>query len=110
RTLGCYSRRVAETDERAPDDLQTVQQRRVAAPEELRGRLTLTVVDGPDKSVRVDVDGTHASRILIGQSPACEVRLTDPMVSRRHAALDRDAHGVLLTDLRSTNGTFVNGV
>jgi pSer/pThr/pTyr-binding forkhead associated (FHA) protein len=31
-------------------------------------------------------------------------------VSRQHALLLRDAAGMLLTDLESTNGTLVNGV
>jgi DNA-binding NtrC family response regulator len=93
-----------------PEEIETALQRRVHAPAEAAAHITLTAFEGPDAGLRVDVDGDHASRLLIGQSPACDVRLSDSMVSRRHAALDRDAHGVSITDLRSTNGTFVNGV
>jgi pSer/pThr/pTyr-binding forkhead associated (FHA) protein len=39
----------------------------------------------------------------------CEIVLPDPEVSRRHAILrDADA-GLLIEDLGSLNGTFVNG-
>ncbi len=48
--------------------------------------------------------------ILIGQSPACHIRVEDRLASRRHAALDI-LHGKLhIADLESTNGTWVDGV
>ena len=37
------------------------------------------------------------------------VGLVEDMVSRHHAKLELSAGQVLLTDLSSTNGTFVNG-
>ncbi|HEY2410045.1 MAG TPA: sigma 54-interacting transcriptional regulator [Polyangiaceae bacterium] len=92
------------------EDVQTALQRRVSGTDEPTAHLTLTAFEGPDSGLRIDVDAARSSRLLIGQSPACDVRLRDAMVSRRHAALDRDAQGVTITDLRSTNGTFVNGV
>lgn len=49
-------------------------------------------------------------RVYIGHSAWCEIRLSDPRVSRRHAALDIVGSHVLLSDLESRNGTFVNGV
>ena len=49
--------------------------------------------------------------MLVGQSPACGVRLSDRQVSRRHAALHHTgAPEVQITDLGSRNGTYVNGV
>jgi DNA-binding NtrC family response regulator len=70
---------------------------------------TIHVVSGPDAGATFAVpdDGT---RILVGQSPSCEVRLTDPSVSRRHAALEIVPEGLRLTDLGSSNGTFVDRV
>ncbi len=74
-------------------------------------RLTFTVrvVSGPDAGATFAVpdDGT---RILVGQSSSCEVRLTDPAVSRRHASLEVVPDGLRLTDLGSSNGTFVDRV
>jgi two-component system, NtrC family, response regulator HydG len=70
----------------------------------------LRIVAGPDTGKSFDVDPTRGGRVLLGQSPACTVRLDDRSVSRRHAALDPDASGLHLYDLGSTNGTFVNGI
>jgi DNA-binding NtrC family response regulator len=46
----------------------------------------------------------------MGQSPVCDLRLTDPQVSRRHLALELVGTRVRLRDLGSTNGTFVDRV
>ena len=70
----------------------------------------LAVVDGPDAGLVVTLDSEGASRTLIGQSPVCTIRLTDPEVSRRHAAIAVDGDRLSLIDLGSTNGTTVNGV
>ena len=48
--------------------------------------------------------------MVIGRSPECDVVIPDRQVSRRHARLRRTEEGYLLEDLRSKNGTFVNGV
>lgn len=45
---------------------------------------------------------------VIGSSPGLEVTLGDPAVSSRHASLRYKDGVFLLTDLDSTNGTFVN--
>ncbi len=47
--------------------------------------------------------------IVIGRLPGCEVVLSDTNVSRRHAQVALEDGEVLVTDLGSTNGTFVNG-
>ncbi len=39
----------------------------------------------------------------------CDVVLTDPEVSRRHAVLVASSDGLAIEDLGSTNGTWVNG-
>src|SRR5689334_5788877 len=69
----------------------------------------VAVIEGRDVGAHVEV---HAGtgRILIGTSEVCNLRLTDPAVSRRHAALEFRGYRMLLTDLGSTNGTFANGV
>ena len=46
---------------------------------------------------------------LIGSHPDCDLVVDDPHVSSRHCQLTRTAQGFQLTDLGSTNGTFVNG-
>jgi DNA-binding winged helix-turn-helix (wHTH) protein len=46
---------------------------------------------------------------IVGRDEAASVRLDDPMVSRRHARILVSASGVLIEDLGSKNGTFIEG-
>jgi hypothetical protein len=48
-------------------------------------------------------------RLRIGRDRGCDIRLTDSEVSSQHAELSYDENGILLRDLDSSNGTFVNG-
>jgi hypothetical protein len=48
-------------------------------------------------------------RFIIGRDPNCDLVIHNLTVSRRHAGLDRDPAGWLLTDFGSTNGTRLNG-
>lgn len=48
-------------------------------------------------------------RFSIGRDADCDLTVSDLTVSRRHAELERTPDGWLLADLRSTNGTRVNG-
>jgi len=70
----------------------------------------LTVVEGADSGATLLVAPGRALRVLAGQSPACDLRLTDRTVSRRHAAFELSGARVRVTDLQSTNGTFVQGL
>ncbi|HEY6464118.1 MAG TPA: FHA domain-containing protein, partial [Polyangiaceae bacterium] len=71
---------------------------------------TLLVLSGPDKGQRLTVDSMGASRVFVGKSEACELRLTDQQVSRRHAGIDYLGRSLRLTDMGSTNGTYVDRV
>ncbi|HZZ65196.1 MAG TPA: FhaA domain-containing protein [Candidatus Baltobacteraceae bacterium] len=68
-------------------------------------RLTLRVIAGPnmDRVYAVD-DGMH-----VGRNPGCDLVLSDPSVSRKHAALRFEEHRLVVADEGSSNGTFVNG-
>ncbi|HOT77574.1 MAG TPA: FHA domain-containing protein, partial [Candidatus Wallbacteria bacterium] len=48
--------------------------------------------------------------IIIGRSEECGLILKAQAVSRKHSKLFRDGPFYCITDLNSTNGTFVNGV
>lgn len=48
--------------------------------------------------------------ITIGRMPGSTIVIDDPRVSRQHAQVYVDQDRVILSDLGSTNGTFVNGV
>ena len=47
--------------------------------------------------------------LLIGRGREAHIHLPAPSVSRRHARLEPSAREWTLVDLKSTNGTFVNG-
>ncbi|MCL4312901.1 MAG: DUF3662 and FHA domain-containing protein [Actinobacteria bacterium] len=47
--------------------------------------------------------------LLIGRLPICSVLLDDPNVSRQHAEIRYEDDHLLVVDLGSTNGTWVNG-
>ncbi len=47
--------------------------------------------------------------ILIGRDSSCDVVVPDRQVSRFHARLTRSENGMMLEDLASKNGTYLNG-
>lgn len=70
-------------------------------------RAKLAVVKGPDKGVEVLLEG---QTVVVGSDESCQLRLSDPSVSRRHVELSGGPGGYRLRDLRSTNGVFIEGV
>lgn len=68
------------------------------------------VVAGRERGQRVLLSADRALPLLIGSSPSSDLCLSDPLVSRRHLALECSASGLRVTDLRSTNGTYVQGL
>jgi len=47
-------------------------------------------------------------KMTIGRSAACDIQVTSPLVSRRHAAITVTEHGITIEDLGSRNGVYVN--
>ncbi len=47
--------------------------------------------------------------VVVGRSPTADVVLVTPNVSHSHAKLTRRSDGILVEDLGSTNGTWING-
>ena len=96
------------------DDVKTVLAPKITRPASAAPTFALTVVEGPDTGKSFVIAPDQPSRVLAGQSPACELRLGDRLVSRRHAAFERvgerERARLRLTDLSSTNGTFVQGL
>lgn len=73
-------------------------------------KISLRVVPTQGQPRVVELAG---KTLHIGRDPACELPIGDDRtqsVSRRHARIDEHDGAALLTDLRSTNGTFLNGV
>jgi two-component system response regulator HydG len=73
-------------------------------------RFALVVIEGPNPGLSFEVDAARQGSVLVGQSSACTVQLADRQASRRHAAFDLADRQLRVSDLGSTNGTFVNGV
>ena len=67
-------------------------------------QLSITEAGWPDRTIAV------ADTLTIGRDNENDIVLETATVSRYHALLLRDADGLLLIDLESTNGTLVNGV
>jgi hypothetical protein len=47
---------------------------------------------------------------VVGRDGTCDVYVESKQVSRRHCLLQVTERGLLVKDLESTNGTFVNGI
>ena len=66
------------------------------------------VVAGPSgDAVRTTMD---LDVLVVGSSPEADVVVTDPRVSRRHCELRLTESGLILRDLGSKNGVFVDGL
>lgn len=78
------------------------------APERIAQRLryTLTVIEGPDVGRVVPMTKAEAT---IGRGSESDVALPHRVVSRKHARLSLRRGKLVVEDLGSANGTFVNG-
>ena len=68
---------------------------------------TLVAIAGPLNGTTVELD---APEVCIGREPDNQVFVQSASVSRHHCALRRDGDSVVVEDLESRNGTFVNGI
>jgi hypothetical protein len=81
------------------------------------GAAPTTALFGQHGVVRVvwrDPRGVEQERLFdstfaVGREPSCAIRIDDPLVSRQHAEFGQE-HGVwYVADLRSRNGTWLDG-
>ena len=52
----------------------------------------------------------QAGRYILGRAEECQIVVSEAGVSKKHAELEVDEYGVSILDLKSSNGTFINGV
>lgn len=70
-----------------------------------KGSRTVLAVLVTDEGERLPVTAAESA---IGRSAACDIQVTAPTVSRRHAVLTRDNEGFRISDIRSKGGLYVN--
>jgi pSer/pThr/pTyr-binding forkhead associated (FHA) protein len=74
---------------------------------DLTGRAPRLVVErapGHDGGMIYDLDG----EIVLGRGDRAEIRLEDPFASARHARIYEQGNILVVEDLGSTNGTYLN--
>ncbi|MBO0832491.1 MAG: FHA domain-containing protein [Actinobacteria bacterium] len=72
-------------------------------------RLLVSGPDGGPDGGRQRTFEISTPLVILGRGTDCDLRLVDPGVSRHHAEIRVEDGDVVLVDLGSTNGTFVNG-
>lgn len=66
----------------------------------------IRILHGPDAGKVYPLqEGVH----FIGRSTECSIALHDQGVSKRHAQVEVYSNKIIITDLKSRNGTFLNG-
>lgn len=68
--------------------------------------LKLKILGGRNAGHEIDVS---VPNFLIGRADECQLRPKSDFVSRRHALVEVEESKVMITDLGSRTGTFVNG-
>ncbi len=70
----------------------------------------------PKREITITKESAVLARIVvepgeyvIGREPSCNIVVDLDLVSRRHANLIVNYHEVIIEDLGSVNGTYVNG-
>jgi hypothetical protein len=67
-------------------------------------QLVVVRAPGHDSGMIYDVDGD----LVLGRGDRAEIRLEDPFASSRHARVFEQGNIVVIEDLGSTNGTYLN--
>jgi len=67
-------------------------------------RLVVERAPGHDSGMIYDLEGD----IVLGRGEQAEIRLDDPFASSRHARIYEQGNIVVIEDLDSTNGTYLN--
>ncbi len=88
-----------------PNRAQT-EAREIDPPTPVR-RFQLRVIEGVSEGTRYVGIG---ERVVVGTDPTADFQLADPTISRTHCEIAFTGGKVLVRDLGSRNGTFVNGV
>ncbi|MCH7741312.1 MAG: FHA domain-containing protein [Proteobacteria bacterium] len=69
------------------------------------GGWSLVADSGPEKGQVIPI----MDRVEIGRALECDISILEPALSRKHAELELVGDDLVLRDLGSVNGTYVNG-
>lgn len=67
----------------------------------------LRILTGPQTGQIIEL---KMGKNLIGRAPQCDIKLISPGVSKEHTEIAVFKEKIVITDLRSSNGTYLNGV
>lgn len=93
-----------------PDELSTLHRPRFDPTPASQSSFVVEVIEGADTGASLRIDGDVPSPVLLGTGPACELRLTDREVSRRHLSLEPLGARLRVRDLGSKNGSHLDGI
>ena len=107
-------REAAEREaELAPEPGETRIYRAAPAETEAASAEELGLEPEPEPAATLTVNGKahelQKASVVIGRSKDCDIRVSDPNVSRRHAEVRQEGSTYWVVDLGSTNGISVNG-
>jgi pSer/pThr/pTyr-binding forkhead associated (FHA) protein len=51
----------------------------------------------------------ESKEVIVGRDETCDIRILAKSVSREHCAIEQDGEELVLRDLGSTGGTYLNG-
>ena len=72
--------------------------------------VTVAALVGDETVFVSQIDMRGRDRLTIGRDSQNDTAIEHPSVSRFHARLERQSGSVIIKDLDSTNGTYVNGI
>ncbi|MBN2126575.1 MAG: FHA domain-containing protein, partial [Deltaproteobacteria bacterium] len=75
-------------------------------PERVLAMSMLYVINGPEKGREFPL---HEETATVGRAPGNTVQLKDRSISRNHLKITRTEGKYCITDLGTTNGTFISG-
>ncbi|MFD2763489.1 FtsK/SpoIIIE domain-containing protein [Micromonospora eburnea] len=77
-------------------------------PAGMRPAFEVLVTGGPQAGRRLPM--AAGASVYLGRDPGCQIVVDDVEVSRRHLHIGAGSRQITVTDLGSSNGTFVDGV
>eukprot|EP01018_Ginkgo_biloba_P012042 Gb_32023 [translate_table: standard] len=107
KSLLCMSKRTTTLDSTIPVQVCCAQ----------KEKNTDGVGSAPELQLEIQKEGRHLGfialavrqAIIFGRASSCDVVLDHASISRQHAKMVNTGNTLVLTDLRSAHGTFLNG-